>query len=156
MQTLSETRVRRVSREDLPIVSKLEELCFSDPYPSYFLKQLAEANPETFLVAEREGRLVGYAVADKWQDHNHLVSIAVHPHNRRNGVGEALLAELEIILGRGLLRLELRKSNLAAMEFYIANGFKPIGTRPGYYGDGEDAILMEKRVKRNPTPASSG
>ncbi len=69
------------------MVSQLEELCFPDPYPAYFLKQLAEANPEAFLVAEREETLVGYAVADKWRDHNHLVSIAVHPHHRRIGVG---------------------------------------------------------------------
>ncbi len=156
MQTLSKTLVRRVSREDLPMVSRLEELSFPDPYPRYFLEQLAEANPETFLVAEREGKLVGYTVADQWRDHNHLVSIAVHPDNRRTGVGETLLVELENILESGLLRLELRKSNLAAMEFYMANGFKPMGTRPGYYGDGEDAILMEKIVKRTLVPASSG
>ena len=130
------------------MVSRLEELCFPDPYPSYFLEQLAEANSETFLVAELEGGLVGYVVADRWHDHNHLVSIAVHPHNRRTGVGEALLAELEEILGSGRLRLELRKSNLVALQFYLAKGFERVGRRPGYYGDGEEAILMEKRVKR--------
>ncbi len=134
------------------MVSQLEELCFPDPYPAYFLEQLAEANPETFLVAEREDRLVGYTVADRWRDHSHLVSIAVHPQNRRIGVGETLLVELENILGSGLLRLELRRSNLAALQFYLANGFKPIGTRPGYYGDAEEAILMEKIVKRTSTP----
>ncbi len=42
----------------------------------------------------------------------------------------------------------MRESNLAALRFYVANGFKPIGTRPGYYGDGEEAVLMEKIVKR--------
>jgi ribosomal-protein-alanine N-acetyltransferase len=134
------------------MVSQLEELCFPDPYPLYFLQQLAESNPEAFLIAEREERLVGYAVADKWGDHNHLVSIAVHPHHRRIGVGQALLVELENILGSGLLRLELRKSNLDALQFYLTNGFKHVGTRPGYYGDGEEAILMEKIVKRTSTP----
>ncbi len=138
----------------MPMVSQLEELCFPDPYPPYFLEQLAGANPETFLVAECEDGIVGYTVADRWRDHNHLVSIAVHPRKRRTGVGRTLLGELENILGSGLLRLELRNSNVAAMEFYLARGFKPIGTRPGYYGDGEDATIMEKRVRRTSIPTT--
>ncbi len=146
MLTLPKPQVRRVSPNDLPTIAELEDLCFSDPYPTYFLTLLAKDNPDTFLVAEQEGRIVGYAVTDRWRDHNHLVSIAVHPQHRRNGLGQMLLDRLEEGLGGGLMKLELRKTNLAALQFYLNNGFKRAGVREGYYGDGEDAILMEKRL----------
>lgn len=126
-------------------VYKLEEACFKDPYPSYFLDQLAEANPLSFLVATIKGNVVGYAVVDRWPDHNHLVSIAVHPEAGRRGIGRRLLAapsaERE---AEKPLRPEVRKSNTAAIVFYLSNGFRRIGEVEAYYADGEDAILMEK------------
>ena len=149
MLALSKPQVRRVVPNDLTSVSELEELCFADPYPSYFLRQLAEGNPYTFLVAEQNQRIIGYTVADKWRDHNHLVSIAVHPQHRRNGVGQVLLDRLEETLESGLVKLELRKSNLVALQFYLRNEFQHTGMRPGYYSDGEDAILMEKRIRKS-------
>jgi len=42
------------------------------------------------------------------------------------------------------LRLEVRKSNAAAMGLYLGSGFRRVGEVEGYYGDGEDAVLMEK------------
>lgn len=137
--------VRPVRPEDMESVYKLEEACFKDPYPSYFLDQLAEANPLSFLVATIKENVVGYAVVDRWPDHNHLVSIAVHPEARRQGIGRRLLvalrAELEV---EKPLRLEVRRSNAAAIGFYLSNGFRRIGEVEAYYADGEDAILMEK------------
>ena len=137
--------VRPVRLEDMELVYKLEMACFKDPYPSYFLDQLAEANPLRFLVATIRGDVVGYAVVDRWRHHNHLVSIAVHPEARRRGIGRRLLAALWAGLEVGKpLRLEVRKSNTAAMGLYLGNGFRRVGEVEGYYGDGEDAVLMEK------------
>ena len=142
---VSQVEVRPVRLEDMESVYKLEDACFKDPYPSYFLDQLAEANPLSFLVATIEGDVVGYAVVDRWRDHNHLVSIAVHPDARRQGIGRRLLAALKAELEVDKpLRLEVRKSNTAAIGLYLSNGFRRIGMVEGYYADGEDAILMEK------------
>ncbi len=137
--------VRPVRPEDMESVYKLEEACFKDPYPSYFLDQLAEANPLSFLVATIKGNVVGYAVVDRWPDHNHLVSIAVRSDARRQGIGRRLLVALRAGLEVDKpLRLEVRRSNAAAMGLYLGNGFRRIGEVEGYYADGEDAILMEK------------
>ena len=149
MATISvpDLQIRPVSPSDLEEISQLEELCFKDPYPPYFLSQLAEANPETFMVAILDRRVVGYAVTDKWSDHDHLVSIAVHPDSRRRGIGNRLLLALEERLDkRKPLRLEVRRSNLPALNFYRRSNFHEIGVVDGYYSDGEDAILMEKKV----------
>ncbi len=137
--------VRPVRPEDMESVYKLEEACFKDPYPSYFLDQLAEASPLSFLVATIKGNVVGYAVVDRWPDHNHLVSIAVHPEARRQRIGRRLLVALRAGLEvERPLRLEVRRSNAAAIGFYLSNGFRRIGEVEAYYADGEDAILMEK------------
>ena len=143
--TIPRLLIRPVLRIDLDTISSLEKLCFKDPYPSYFISQLAEANPETFLVAIIDDALVGYAVVDRWSGHNHLISIAVHPDRRGKGIGTGLMAALQQELEKGRpFRLEVRKSNLPALEFYRRHGFHKTGVVEGYYSDGEDAILMEK------------
>jgi [ribosomal protein S18]-alanine N-acetyltransferase len=141
-------QIRGVKSEDLTAVHELEEACFKDPFPSYFINQLADANPSTFLVAKDSDRVIGYAVVDNWTDHQHLVSIAVHPGSRRNGVAQMLLNQLIGRVKEGPLRLELRKSNNAALALYLKNGFTQIGTAPSYYTDGEDAIQMEKHIDK--------
>src|SRR3989442_14739262 len=126
-------------------VVELEKACFDDPYPRYFLEQLAAANPATFLVAVVEGRILGYAVIDRWEDHDHLLSIAVSGEHRRRGIGQRLLSAMDATLGsRQRMRLEVRKRNSAAIRFYLKNGFKETGIDEGYYRDGEDALLMER------------
>ncbi len=140
--------VRPVKAEDLTAIHELEETCFKDPFPPYFINQLADANPETFLVAVDNGRVVGYAVVDNWPDHKHLVSVAVRADSRRRGIGQSLLDGLVERLGEGPLRLELRRSNSPALTFYLKNGFRQTGITLSYYTDGEDAIQMEKLIEK--------
>ena len=147
MQTTEEVNIRAVNQDDIERVSVLEQASFNDPYPSYFLSELARDNPETFLVLTLNNEIVAYGVVDHWEDHDHLISIAVRPDSRRKGLGEALLVELEKRLSKERpLKLEVRKSNLAAIQLYSKRGFTKTGAAEGYYGDGEDAVIMEKRL----------
>ncbi len=145
MQTIEEVNIRRVRQEDIDRISILEQASFDDPYPSYFLSELARDNPETFLVLTLNNKIVGYGIIDHWDDHDHLISIAVHPDNRRKGFGEAILVELEKMSSKERpLKLEVRQSNAAAIQLYLKLGFMKTGLAEGYYTDGEDAIIMEK------------
>jgi ribosomal-protein-alanine N-acetyltransferase len=146
--TAQTIKIRPVRTEDLKAVYAIEDACFKDPFPPYFIDQLASANPDTFLVATDGDRIVGYAVVDSWTDHRHLVSIAVLSDSRRKGIGQALLDGLYGQLTDGPLRLELRKSNQAALELYLKNGFYQTGLAYNYYTDGEDAIQMEKIIHK--------
>ena len=146
MQTTEEVNIRAVNQDDIERVSMLEQASFNDPYPSYFLSELARDNPETFLVLTLNDEMVAYGVVDPWEDHDHLISIAVRPDTRRKGFGEALLVELEKRLSKERpLRLEVRQSNLAAIHLYSKRGFTKTGLAEGYYGDGENAVTMEKK-----------
>lgn len=42
--------------------------------------------------------------------------------------------------------LEVRAGNLAARRLYRHLGFRDLGVRRGYYGPGQDAIVMELRL----------
>jgi [ribosomal protein S18]-alanine N-acetyltransferase len=145
---IQQLQIRQFRAEDISAISEIEQLSFKDPFPTYFLSQLADANPDTFLVAVKGDKIVGYAVIDKWPDQDHLVSIAVLPESRRKGVGQALLAHLIEKLQTGSLRLEVRRSNKAALDLYRKNGFVQTGLAPSYYTDGEDALQMEKLVQK--------
>lgn len=150
MEKLAESsiQVRPARKEDLPGVHELEASSFKDPFPPYFIDQLANANPETFLVAVEDSRIVGYAVVDNWTDHQHLVSLAVSTGSRRKGIGQALLGNMFARVREGQLQLELRKSNHAALSLYRKNGFTETGIAHSYYTDGEDAITMERRIEK--------
>lgn len=99
------------------------------------------------MVAVVRDKIVGYAVIDKWPEQEHLVSIAVIPESRRKGVGQALLDHLIDKMQTGRLRLEVRRSNKAAIELYRKNGFVRTGIAHSYYTDGEDAFQMEKTIQ---------
>ena len=147
MLTVAQQTIRAVRQDDIEAVSLLEQASFNDPYPSYFLSELARDNPETFLVLTLNNEIIGYGVVDHWDDHDHLISIAIRPDSRRKGLGEALLVELEKRLSKERpLRLEVRQGNLAAIHLYSKRGFTKTGLAEGYYGDGEDAIIMEKKL----------
>ena len=143
-----ELQIRPVKNGDISSISEIEQISFKDPFPSYFLSQLADANPETFLVAVLGGKIVGYAVIDKWPDQEHLVSIAVIPESRKKGIGQALLEKLIEEVETGRMKLEVRRSNKAAVELYRKNGFVQTGVAYSYYTDGEDAFQMEKAIQK--------
>ena len=146
--SIQELHIRQFRTDDISAISEIEHLSFKDPFPSYFLSQLADANPDTFLVAVIGDRIVGYAVVDKWTDQDHLVSIAVLPESRKKRVGQTLLDHLIERLHSGSLKLEVRRSNKAALELYRKNGFVQTGVAHSYYTDGEDAIEMEKVIRK--------
>jgi ribosomal-protein-alanine N-acetyltransferase len=79
-------------------------------------------------------------------DEAHISTLAVHPSERRTGIGEGLLLhamEDAESLGAEVVTLEVRGSNQPAIMLYQKFGFEIVGRRPRYYKDnGEDAILM--------------
>ncbi|TMQ70594.1 MAG: tRNA (adenosine(37)-N6)-threonylcarbamoyltransferase complex dimerization subunit type 1 TsaB [Candidatus Eisenbacteria bacterium] len=144
--------IRPMRDEDLPGIVAVERLVFSDPWPeSFFRGELSERLVHA-RVAEREGRLAGYAVAWLGVGSGHLANLAVTPDQRRRGVARALLADLFEEAGRrGVesLTLEVRASNFEAQGLYFAHGFRLAGLRRAYYRDtGEDALVLERRLTR--------
>ena len=142
-----------MTKERLPAVAALEQVCFpADPW-SVELFQAALDNPNTsILLAEGEdGALLGYAVLSVILDEGNLDNIAVAPEARRRGVADVLLSALTGF-GRehlAALMLEVRASNVAAIALYKKHGFAAVGRRKNYYeAPREDAILMTLTFRR--------
>ena len=76
----------------------------------------------------------------------HIVTIAVRPECRRQGIAEVLLVaalEAAVEAGQDEVTLEYRASNHAARALYDKYGFTQVGVRARYYSDNqEDAVLM--------------
>lgn len=142
--------VRRASRGDLGIVYEIERQSFKDPYPAFFIEMLMTLNPDTFLVAQKEGGVVGYVVATKDRSTGHIVSIAVAPEEREKQVGRSLMENILVVLQKlevETIRLEVRRNNLVAQRFYESQGFMYNHEVSGYYGN-EDAFVYYKSLQR--------
>ncbi|HLK12285.1 MAG TPA: ribosomal protein S18-alanine N-acetyltransferase [Candidatus Binatia bacterium] len=140
-------------REDLPAVLEIERRSFSQPWSrGFFEKELATPFAR-LVVAEEEGvqrpRIVGYTCRWRVTDEVHVLNIAVHPDHRGLGLGrmllEAVLAEGRAGRARAVF-LEVRAGNVVARRLYRHLGFHEVGLRRGYYGPGQDAIVMELRL----------
>jgi len=140
-------QLRRAERADLLAVFRIENVSFPQPWPYDAFERFL--GTPGFLVAELDGRVVGYVIADV-VDHyatpiGHVKDVAVHPDRRGHGVGSSLLsAALASVAARDVrsVRLEVRESNAPARRLYRRFGFDPLRRVSGYYDDGEDAIVM--------------
>ena len=143
--------IRPAERADLLAVARIENTSFSQPWPyDAFERFLGEPG---FLVAETNGEVAGYVVADVTQQIGralgHVKDIAVHPDHRGNGVGSALLSRsLGVLAAHGsqTVKLEVRRSNDGAKRLYREFGFDPLRRVSEYYGNGEDAIVMIRKL----------
>ncbi|MEM1668432.1 MAG: ribosomal protein S18-alanine N-acetyltransferase [Thermofilaceae archaeon] len=139
--------IREARKEDLTDVYDIETLSFgSEAYEPFLLQLYFNLARETFLVAEVEGRVIGYAIGvlTRWGG-GHVISIAVHPSFRRMGVAEKLLRELLKRMrqrGAKAVRLEVKVSNEPAINLYKKLGFRAVGVISNYYPNGEDAYVM--------------
>lgn len=141
-------KIERMQISDLNEVMAIEKLSFRLPWKkSYFLYDMNRPNAYC-LVAKENDKLVGYLVAWKIEDQLHLANIAVHPNERKKGIGSQLLKAI-LAIGKELkcknIFLEVRESNFVAQNFYRKFGFTHILTQKNYYHDGEDALILEKR-----------
>jgi len=128
---------------DVPEVAALERRSFSDPWSERALAEELTLADRRYVVA-CEDRIVGYGGLMVVGDEAHVLTLAVDPDRRRNGIGAAILLRLvDQAVGSGVrhLTLEVRISNDPARSLYERFGFAAVGTRPRYYRD-EDALIM--------------
>jgi ribosomal protein S18 acetylase RimI-like enzyme len=119
-------------------ISKLENDC-ERPVSVHWAKELCDSWDAYSLVAEYEGRVVGWAMWRRDQNALLLLRIAVHPDFRRRGVGRQLVEEIKRKL-RGrvkVIRTLVRETNEDAVRFFTSKegygglGFRGIGVSKG-------------------------
>ena len=136
--------IRPCSLSDLNSILQIESQSFpKSPYDWTTFLRLHMLHPDTFLVCcnadRRGGEILGYII---FSQAGHVISIAVHPHHRRRGIGARLVRRAMDTSHLQKVWAEVRRSNLGAQAFYSKLEFQIAGLIPNYYGN-EDALIVQ-------------
>ncbi|MGI6725985.1 MAG: ribosomal protein S18-alanine N-acetyltransferase [Christensenellales bacterium] len=133
--------------QDAPEAARLEAAGFSLPWTLADFEYEMRSNPVArYVVAEQDGRLLGFAGAHMIFEESHVTNVVVDETVRGLGIGRALMQSLmqyAANLGGKYMTLEVRASNQPAINLYKSLGFFKVWVRPKYYTDNqEDAWVM--------------
>jgi ribosomal-protein-alanine N-acetyltransferase len=134
---------------DLRHVQGLERMCFGrDAWPWFDLLAALTFPEAVRYKAVLDEQVVGFIVGDRRSSRRTgwIATIGVHPHYRRRGIAKLLMAETEAAMGMPRIKLTLRVSNSAALALYEQLGYEVIDRWKKYYRDGEDGLVMEKKL----------
>ena len=123
-------------------LAALHARCFTVPRPwsAAEFDDLIHA-PGCFLLLRPQAFLLGRAIAGEAE----LMTLAVAPESRRQGLGQALVegfAAASRDRGASQAFLEVAADNVPAIALYHAAGWVRAGLRRRYYGATTDAIVM--------------
>ncbi|MGB9674486.1 MAG: GNAT family N-acetyltransferase [Anaerolineales bacterium] len=132
---------------DLNSLRQLEQICFpQDSWPLLDLIGVLTYPNIVRLKAIFDNRMIGFIAGDR-RDHQRvgwIATIGVLPQYRHKGVATSLIKSCEQLLKTPLVRLNVRRSNIEAINLYKNLGYYQISSVPNYYQDGEDALIFEK------------
>jgi [ribosomal protein S18]-alanine N-acetyltransferase len=140
---------------DVDRCAQLDALLFTGDQPwsaAVFERELASKDSH-FVGARTAGTLIGYAGIARLGFTSftrmffyEVRNIGVDPAHQGRGIGRQLLDELLKFAEGGVVYLEVRCDNEAAIGLYRSVGFEQAGLRPGYY-NGVDAITMRREPR---------
>ena len=152
--------IRRCNKEDLSDVISINLSSLPENYAYPFFEEVLNELPEAFLVAEKDGMVVGYMMCRNEYGlstlhkfglarKGHIVSIAVLEQHRRKGLGQGLVEEaLRALKNKNCSEvfLEVRVSNSEAIKLYEKLDFLKKSEIKWYYRDGESACVMARAL----------
>ncbi|NLT21533.1 MAG: ribosomal protein S18-alanine N-acetyltransferase [Syntrophorhabdus sp.] len=142
-----EVTMREMTTGDIDGVLEIERVSFAAPWTRGMFEETLSSPVGMSLVAEQEGRIVGYLVFYFAATEMHVMNIAVKQNRRGLGLASWMMSRVMDLARRNSIEtcfLEVRESNVPARGLYEKLGFRQVGRRKGYYREtGEDAIVME-------------
>jgi len=144
------TIIRNFEEKDLREIVDIAAGSLNTHYDPRLYISLHEIWPPGFLVAEDNGRILGFITGTITHEKDaRILMIAVRHQFRRRGVGRALIKSFInncTLMGAKRIYLEVRTDNAGAILFYKTLGFSTGATLPAYYEDGKDALIMWKSL----------
>ena len=143
--------IRLMTNEDLPYVLALEKVLYKSPWNEQNFKDELENNRFSYLFVLTENDVVfGYYGMWIIGDYATITKVSIAPELQSKGLGSILMQDLikrceqaDVVT----IDLEVRESNLHAIGLYQHFDFQSASIRKNYYSDGENAILMIKKMK---------
>ncbi len=127
-------------------LEKLYAVCFPDKTHKWVANDFQDLKKSgADIICSQNSFIVWRRIADE----SEIISIGVAPTARRTGTASALMQIMEQDVkqcGVKTIFLEVDDQNIPAIELYKKCGFINAGTRPHYYENGHDAIIMKKEI----------
>ena len=102
------------------------------------------------VVAGERGAISAFGIMSYPDDDAHLLLFAVRRNQRRRGVGSAILRWLEEAAdtaGAKRIRVECRRDNSAARNFYCEHGYQELSITTKFYRGLKDGIHLVKWLR---------
>lgn len=141
--------IQTASLLDLGALRRLERVCFEkDAWPFLDLIAVLTWPDVVRLKAVDAGEMIGFVAGEPRQTERvgWIATIGVDPAFQRRGIGRALLEACEARLHLPIIKLTVRVSNQGAIAMYEKMGYRTTDIWRGYYNDGEDGLVMTKRL----------
>lgn len=107
------------------------------------IDQELKSDQTNFILAEQADSIVAYLSYRQIFDQADLIQIYVAPAWRRLGIARDLLNYFQGLMDLQTIYLEVRASNIGAINLYQSQNFSQVSCRPAYYQQPrEDAIIM--------------
>jgi len=142
---------RRMTLGDVERVMKVEHEVYEFPWSDKIFSDCIRVGYHCWLALQRQN-IVGHAVISVSADESHMLNLSIAREYQRRGFGkefiEFLVAQAQAKQVQTML-LEVRPSNIAAINCYNSAGFNEIGLRKDYYPapEGrEDALLFARHI----------
>ncbi len=142
--------IRKMEIDDIDFVYNEEKRIFGTSLGKEMLYNEVNRNPlANHFIAIENGVRVGYV--SSWIDvqRAEILNLFVTKKYRNKGIGKSLVNQvIKICVQKEVthLSLEVRTSNKSAINLYRSLGFRKVLVREKYYQDGEDAILMVRKI----------
>lgn len=142
--------IRRVESRDVEAILAIQAVCPEVAQWTMWDYERVARGEMAGWVAEDAGQVVGFLIARQVANDIEILNLAVQPDARRRRLGTALLTSA--IEWGGAFHaesalLEVRASNVAALEFYEQHGFQATGRRPHYYtAPVDDALVLTAKI----------
>ena len=150
MKILKTAKIDLARECDLENIYEVERESYGDPWSrNSILSEILNKN-SYFVVLKQKSTLLGYACMKVNLDSAEIFKVTTKPSFRNMGIAGLLLENLVDFAKKKEVKnilLEVRESNLLAIELYKNFGFEKIFVRKNFYSSPlEDALTMQKNI----------
>ena len=121
-------------------IVKIEKKSFINPWTKNMFLSSARNDTVKFRILIKNKTVAGYYIISSVTDETEILDIAVNPDFRKQSLGKNMLEDIKKEATDKIF-LEVRRSNVAALNLYKSFDFKEIAIRKRYYKN-EDALML--------------
>ncbi|MBZ4682947.1 MAG: [ribosomal protein S18]-alanine N-acetyltransferase [Fusobacteriaceae bacterium] len=140
-------KINKINKDNIKNILDIEITSFPTPWDEKLYLSMLRNNRYHLYGAFLDDILLGYIVLYDSVDIIEIIKIATSKDYRKKGIASHLL---QFVIEKYNLdfMLEVRTSNINAINLYKNFNFKDISIRKNYYKDtNEDALIMKREAK---------